>query len=186
MLKALLPALFALALFAAPANAAFIVIDDSDLGSITITAGDFEGGFLVDGVLLTSGLGDSGSVTFTDGGHSFEGSWIDLGVTPPGFRVDLLFALPGDPTAVTSGLEFSATTDGFLATLFGSFGGFTGVPYFSTGLPTAAQDGHTELGEAPFLSVSFDSEAVDVPVPEPATLLMVGPALALLARRRRR
>jgi len=42
-----------------PASAAFITIDDSDLATITITAGDFEEGFFVDGNLLTSGLGNS-------------------------------------------------------------------------------------------------------------------------------
>ncbi len=46
-----------------PANAAFINIDDSDPNTITINAGDFEGGFSVNGNLLTSGLGNSGSIT---------------------------------------------------------------------------------------------------------------------------
>jgi hypothetical protein len=184
MRKTILTAFFALALAAAPAQAAFIAIDDNDLGSITITAGDFEAGFFVDGVLLTTGLGNSASITFADSGHNISGSWIDLGVSVPGQRLDINFALPGDPTLATSGIEFGVTTDGTFAALNGSFGGFTGIPYFVSAIPTVVQDGHIELGIAPFLSVSFDSEAAAVP--EPATLLLAVPALAMYARRRRR
>jgi hypothetical protein len=156
-------------LLAAPlaSDASFITVDDSDPNTITITAGDFEEGFFVDGVLLTIGLGDSGSITFPDGGHSISGSWIDLGVTPPGARVDVLFADTAAPTAVTSGIEMGASTDGFLATLSGSFGGFTGFPYFITGLPTFAQNGPsiTVPFSFPFLSGSFTSEGAPRAVP---------------------
>jgi hypothetical protein len=97
-------------------------------------------------------------------------------------HTDILFALPSDPTAVTSGVEYTLSTDGFFGTISGTFGGFTGFPYFFTGGSTFAQDGHIEFFSAPFLSMSFDSEAV----PEPATLLMVVPGVAFLLRRRAR
>ena len=163
------------------ASAAFINIDDSDPNQITITAGDFEGGFSVNGVLLTTGLGASGSVTLADGGYSISGRWIDLGLADD-TRVDLLFALPGAPTDVTSGIEFGAASDGLFATLSGSFGGFLGSPYFPTGLPTALQDGSTIIGGTAFLSVSFTSERA---VPEPGTLGLLAMGAALVGLRRR-
>jgi hypothetical protein len=180
MKKSLLFALGLAAFCAARAEAAYITIDDSDLATVTITAGDFEGGLYIDDVLLTSGLGSSGSATLPDGGYTIAGSWIDLGGAG-GARVDLLFAFLADPGMVTSGIEFGVETDGLNGMLFGSFGGFTSAPYFPTFVSTFAQNGHAEAGSVPFLSVSFKSEAV----PEPATLLLVGGGVLLALRRRR-
>lgn len=168
-----------------PASAAFITIDDSDLSNVTITAGDFEGGFSINGTLLTSGLGNVGSVTLADGGYTISGSWIDLGAARDA-RVDLLFALASDPAFATSGVEFGATSDGFDAILSGSFGGYIDPSfYFSTALPTLLQDGRTGNANVPFLSVAFISEAPNG-VPTPSTLALVGLGGALLAFRRRR
>ncbi len=114
--------IFATVLLASPlaANAAFISIDDSDPDSITITAGDFEECFYVNGDLLTCGLFQSGSITLQDGLiHEFEGSWIDLGGSDSiGAHY---FGLSGD---VYSGVEWFAETGGFLGTIFGAFTGF--------------------------------------------------------------
>ncbi len=184
LLGKLAAAAVAIGAAALPAHAAFIAIDDSDPTTITITAGDFEGGFSVNGTLLTTGLGNSGSITLADGGYSISGSWIDLGASA-GQRVDILFALAGDPTFATSGIEFGATSDGSNGTLAGSVGGYIDPSlYFFTGLPTTPQDGHTELGSVAFLSVSFTSEAI----PAPGSLALSGLALLALPllRRRRR
>ena len=186
MRKILLASVAALGLAAGamdPASAAFINNDDSDPDTITISAGDFERGFSVNGNLLTTGLGNSGSITLPDGGYSISGTWIDLGAAQ-GQRVDIQFALPGNPTFATSGIEFGATSASNLATLSGSFGGFVDPSlYFFTGVPTVAQDGHTENGGVAFLSVSFVSEN---PVPAPASALLLGSLLPALAALRRR
>ena len=167
---------------ALPASAAYIAIDDSDVNTITITAGDFEQGFSVNGNLLTSGLGNSGSLTLADGGFSISGSWIDLGEAA-GSRLDLLFALFGNPGFTTSGIEFGVGSDGFFGTLNGSFGGYVDPSlYFFTGQPTLEQNGQTGYGSVAYLSVSFVSEAV----PEPGSLALAGLALAGVAALRRR
>lgn len=167
---------------ALPASAAYINIDDSNANTITITAGDFEQGFSVNGSLLTSGLGNSGSLTLADGGFTISGSWIDLGAAN-GARVDLLFALLGNLGFTTSGIEFGATSDGQVGTLSGSFGGYVDPSmYFSTSLPTLVQNGQIGYAGMPFLSVSFVSEAV----PEPGSLALAGIALAGVGALRRR
>ena len=167
-----------------PATAAFISVDDSDPLNITITAGDFEGGFFVNGNLLTTGVGNSASITLVDGGYTISGSWIDLGAADD-TRVDLLFALAGNPGFSTSGIEFGAVSDGFNATLTGSFGGYIDPSlYFPTALPTLLQNGQTGIAGVPFLSVEFTSE-VPTGVPTPGTLALVGLGGALLAFRRR-
>ena len=164
------------------ASAAYINIDDSDINTITISAGDFENGFYVNGTLLTSGLGGSGSLTLADGGYTISGSWIDLGQAG-GDRIDLLFALLGNPAFTTSGIEFGATTDGSFGTLNGSFGGYVDPSlYFFTGLPTLEQNGQTGYGAIDFLSVSFISESV----PEPGSLALAGLAISGLAAVRRK
>lgn len=172
--------------FSAPASAAFITIDDRNVNSVTISAGDFEGGFSVDGNLLTSGLGNSGSVVLADGLHSISGSWIDLGLADD-LSLLIYFALLGDPSSVTSGVSFGTTTDGGMGTLEGGFGGRDGGVYFTTLSPTFDQnDPTTRSGSVPFLSVAFIPEMpVVVEVPEPGTLALLGIAGLAAALRRR-
>jgi hypothetical protein len=181
--KLLLSTIAAVAISTAPAHAAFILIDDSDPFTITITAGDFEEGFSVNGGLLTTGLGNSGSVTLPDGVvHSLLGRWIDLGQTVPGGGF-IFFAVPGAPDNVTSGVGFSFDTDGAIGLLSGSFVGFDGGVFaFASG--AFPQDGRTEVSGAPFLSISFTSEAAAVPVP--TSLALFGAGLAGLGLLRRR
>jgi hypothetical protein len=104
-----------------PPQAAFITIDYSEIDTVTITAGDFEAGFSVTGTLLTTGLGDTGSVIFADGIiYSFSGSWIDLGLSPTD-AVTQLFGVDDD---AFSGVQVLGTTDGLFGSLEDQFNGF--------------------------------------------------------------
>ena len=172
-------------------QAAYITVDDSDPNTITLTAGDFEGGFSVNGTFLTSGLGNSGSVTLLDGGHSFEGSWIDLGASAGGLTSNIFFSDAGNPTGITSGINANASSDGFNGSLTGSsYGGYIGTVYFTAG-GAFDQNGGTQLGGLPFLSISFTPESTGVPgVPDGGNSAMLlglaTGALGLVARRVRR
>lgn len=177
-LRSILAAAFALGVTTAPASAAFIIIDDTDPNTITITAGDFEEGFSVNGDLLTSGLGDSGSITLPDDGYSIDGKWIDLGQA--GGAVNLYFAFPDGSDQITSGFQARATTDGEYGTIGGSFGGFTGFTYFLNPPPNFNQ-GEIADGSFPFLSIRFISE----PVPAPGALALLGLGVLGLGLRRR-
>ncbi len=65
-------------------------------------------------------------------------------------------------------------------------GGFVdSSQYFATVKPTVIQDGHTEFGGVPFLSVSFISENPN-PVPAPTSALLLCSLLPALAALRRR
>jgi len=182
-LNSVLAALTLSCLAAYTTQAAYITIDDSDPNNMTISAGDFEHGFYIGGNLFTTGIGSGNTQVFPDGGLSISGSWIDLGQSSG--SVKLLFADAGNPTAVTSGIELTATTDGFYGDLFGSTGGYTGVPYFTTGDPTFPQQGGTQVGGFPYLSIAFTPEHAAVPETG-STLALLGlatTALGMMARR---
>lgn len=183
--------LAALALgFTASAQAAYISIDDSDVNLITITAGDFERGFSVNGIPFASGLGVSDSITLLDGGHSFEGSWIDLGLSGAGAASTIYFSESSNPTGITSGVGAYANSNGFLGTLNGStFGGFNGGVYFIAA-GAFDQNSGTQGGALPFLSIAFTPEPTTASVPDGGNSgLLLGLTTGLLgmvARRLRR
>jgi VPDSG-CTERM motif len=174
-------------------KAAFINIDDSDVNNITLTAGDFEGGFYVDGILLTTGVGYSGSITFSDTAdgqytgfpfHSFSGRWIDLSQTGtlPVYSADL-FGAGGNTFSYFERNTQSLTSFG---NIVGYYAAYNGTSHFSTSNPLSAQDGHTEYGGVPFLSWSFKSESAESVPDTSATLALLGASFLGLAAQRRR
>src|SRR6266403_3534998 len=73
-----------------PAVAAALIINDAlPSDSITFTLNDFEGGFILDGTTVQSGLNNQVTVTVADASaagapitHTFSAHWITGGLTP--------------------------------------------------------------------------------------------------------
>jgi hypothetical protein len=167
----------------AQSKASYINIDDSDVNNITLTAGDFEGGFYVGATLLTIGLGNSGSITIVDGGfgQTFTGMWIDLGQTPVA-PINVYFGAGG---TVLSGFDGSSWTGGGLGQISGGFVGYSGASLFP-GSNLLPQDGHTEVGGLPFLSWSFRTENPNSVPDTTSTLALLSVSFIGLTALRRR
>lgn len=165
-------------------RAANLVVDDSDLNNVTITATGFNN-FFVNGNLLASGS----SATFADGGIiNFAGSWFNGG-SGPGPTQSAFF---GD-TELRSGIDFSALLLGAnpLISYFDvdSTHAFLGYdPSFHTDgdfAPLFAQDGSTASGSIPGLTWSFKSEGAQVPDSGTTVVLLSGACIGIAALRRR-
>lgn len=164
--------LSALAIATVNTRAAFITIDDSVSGSVTISAGDFENNFRVNGITLSNGLFSSGSLTVSAGTTlDFTGSWItDEEPLPPSQTWYIIN--PANPSVVEDILSVEFGEDGY-GYIFGTFASNVNLP-----LPPELPSGNSLFLEgpsaldfsAPFSGnvVIFQSEETS-PVPEVQT-----------------
>ena len=172
-----------------PANAAAIGINDATTeGSIVFSANDFEGGFFVDGTLLQTGVNNAQSRTVSEGTagapitHTFSGTWLTPGGLTPSTQT---IAFQEGSTPTSAGVSDILTLAFSNTTLGGASAGLVTGTFVSDLDPsllplpagaTVVSEATPFLFSAPFLTGSATSD-VDVTVPEPATLALLGSAL---------
>jgi hypothetical protein len=171
------------------ANAAAIAIDDASTeGSIIFSANDFEGGISLDGTLLQTGLNNLQSRTVSEGTagapitHSFSGTWLTPGGLTPSTQT---IAFQEDAIPTSAGVSDILTLAFSNTTLNGAAAGLVTGTFVSDLDPsllplpagaTVVSEATPFLFSAPFLTGSATSD-VDVAVPEPASLALLGSAL---------
>jgi hypothetical protein len=171
------------------ANAAAIGINDAGTeGSIVFSANDFEGSISLDGTLLQSGLNNLQSRTVSEGTagapitHTFSGTWLTPGGLTPSTQT---IAFQEDAIPTSAGVSDILTLAFSNTTLNGAAAGLVTGTFVSDLDPsllplpagaTVVSEATPFLFSAPFLTGSATSD-VDVAVPEPASLALLGSAL---------
>lgn len=174
-------------------QAAYLSIDDTNPNdTISITAGDFENGFFVNGSLLTAGVGHGATAVIDEslGSILFRGNWIDNGHTPTG-TFTVYFVEAQNPTLISDILQINTTTSDGVGSIAGTFLSDSGdnLGSIPDQLPPNArvivEDGKPFSFDQPFLTASVLS---DVDVPEASNVfagLAVAGAIGAVYLRRR-
>jgi len=169
-------------------QAASLLINDTDFvkPNIIITAGDFEGGFSVNGNQIEIGY-TSGSATISEalGVISFHGSWTDLGASGAGFRTIYMIE-EGTLNLVSDILTISWSTDGETATINGTFQSDINEELGLGLLPEVLGPTDIVTGELVDFSLPYlSATATSIPESSQAVLPLLGAGLFALRRRRR-
>jgi len=199
-MKRLVPSCLAIALIALftprAANAANITIDDASLeGSIIFNVGQFDTGigFVLDGTTILSPSLGTASATVSEGTvasgpitHTFTGQFITGGdfVQPTSGVIAFTDAGGGISDILT--FSYTGGGSGGIGTLTGSF-----VSDVEGGSALVAPDGATLVSEAtPFnfsnTQITASARSDIEPVPEPASLLLLGSGLGAVTMRLRK
>jgi hypothetical protein len=169
-----------------PASAASIDINDTGPDpNIVFSVSDFEGGFVLDGVTIQSGAGNSAAVTVSEVSatapvpiiHTFSADWVTGGLVPSSnviaFAENGISPLQG----VSDILTFTYSVGDLGGHLEGTFEsdldpGLLTLPTGTVGVASEA---------TPFIfnngNITADARSDVEPAPEPGSLLLLGSAL---------
>jgi hypothetical protein len=174
------------------ASAAALLFDDTAADdTITVRANDFEGGLLINAVLVQQGLNNPGGITLPEGVIAFAGQWIDLGQAGAGARTIYLVEARS-PRVVSDVLLYSWASDpaSGLATIQGTFfsdtesGRINLLPVDVDPANVFVEDGKPVAFSLPFLTGEIRSDVEKAP--EPGTLALLGLGLLGWAARKKR
>jgi hypothetical protein len=179
--------MLALGIGTVPAWSANITITDIT-DTISITAGNFEGGFSAGGITFTQGLfsNDTHDYNEADGAISFSGTWVTGGAAGSG-STTLYLVEALDPTVVSDILSYSwgNSSSAGRTTITGSFTsdfennlGHLADYQIGTNDRVVTEDGTPVGFSLAFLGGTVQSD-VDA-TPEPASVLYLGTGFGLL------
>lgn len=178
--------LAATALLSSSALAAAINIDAATPGLITFSACDFESGMAINGAAMgVCDKGAGGTVTLAASSINFSGNWLTPGGQADTGPLSVYFTSASDPTSFVSLLSYAITDGSGGSAIVGSF--TTGFSNILGSVPAGAM---TAAASSPFgfnyAFLTANVTTAGAPVPAPATVGLLGLALAMSGMTRRR